>query len=311
MIVQQKCQDAVRAAGFSRADTDRFEREIAGAGGDIPSSVPAPYQAAVEKGWEDGLRLVQRIGANARYFTDSSSKIPVDVSVGDAAAGLAIDFYGRYQAQCSAGPDGRERMVYLTPIGGSSVSADPIGLLRGAENRETAIRFIEFLLSEEGQRLWTYRPGTPGGPERFALRRLPVRRDFYPGCDDERCREHARYAADRLADPTVNPFSLATNFVYRSRWTGRHFSLQRDLIRAMCLDSATELQDAWAAILRNGGPAAQPGAMALLGRLPDRPEPLTWASAPGIAKKYDRLDCLREWTAYFRRSYAEAKRSVR
>ena len=59
---------------------------------------PVSYQDAIEQGWIDGVRLMQRIGANARYFTDTSTKIPVDVSMGNAAAGLAIDFYGRYQS---------------------------------------------------------------------------------------------------------------------------------------------------------------------------------------------------------------------
>ena len=58
----------------------------------------------------------------------------------------------------------------------------------------------------------------------------------------------------------------------------------------MCLDSANELRAAWEAIIRNGGPAKQTEAMELLGRLPDKPEPLTWRSALTFSKKYDRLD---------------------
>lgn len=317
MIVHQKCRQAVAAAGFGEADIARFEDAIKDAklplvanprrepAGEMPPGVPPEYQAAIEQGWVDGLRLVQRIGANARYFTDSSSKVPIDVSMGDAAVGLAIDFYGRFQAQSSRAPDGSERMVYVTPVGGSSVSADPLGLLRGAEHRETAVRFIEFVLSEEGQRLWTYRPGTPGGPEKFALRRLPIRRDFYPPFE-----KHLPFAADDLADPDINPYSLATNFTYRARWTGAHFGVQRDLIKAMCLDSADELRAAWASILKRGGPEKNPEAMALLERLPDQPEPLTWRSAPGIMKKYDKLEVMRAWTEFFRRSYAEAGRKA-
>lgn len=313
MIIQQKCRQAVGAAGFTESDVDRFETLFKKAGlppGELPEGVPAAYQAAVERGWEDGLRLVQRIGANARYFTDSASKVPIDVSAGDAAAGLVIDFYGRYQAQCSRPADGRDRMFYVTPVGGSSVSADPIGLIRGAENRETALRFIEFTLSEEGQRLWAYAPGTPGGPEKYALRRLPIRRDFYPSDDPSMnaiSSNHAKHAADALADPAINPYALATNFTYRSRWTGAHFSVQRDLIRAMCLDSADELRTAWGAILRHGGPDAQPEATELLGRLPDMPEPLTWHNAAAIAKKYDALERMRMWTGFYRGNYRKVK----
>ena len=309
MIVQQKCRQAVTAAGFREADIEQFENAIQAAKrppGELPEGVPEEYQAAIERGWENGIRLIQRIGANARYFTDAASKVTIDVSMGDAAVGLAIDFYGRYQAQCSRAPDGRERMVYVTPVGGSSVSCDPVGLLRGAENRETAVRFIRFVLSEDGQRLWTYQPSTPGGPKKYALRRLPIRRDFYPPFTN-----HIQFASDNLADPTVNPYSLATNFTYRSRWTAQHFNIQRDLIRAMCLDSVDELRAAWEAILRNGGPAKQTAAMELLGHLPDKPEPLNWRSALTFSKKYDRLDILREWTAFYRDNYARVKQTVK
>lgn len=305
MIIQQKCHQSVIAAGFSEAQIEKFERAIQAAKfppGELPDGMPAEYQASVERGWENGIRLIQRIGANARYFTDAASKVTIDVSMGDAAVGLAIDFYGRYQAQCSRAPDGRERMVYITPVGGSSVSCDPVGLLRGAENRETAVRFIQYVLSEDGQRLWTYRPGTPGGPQKYALRRLPIRRDFYPPFTNR-----LSFAADDLADPTVNPYSLAPNFTYRSRWTAQHFNIQRDLIRAMCLDSVNELHDAWRAIIRNSGLANQAEAMELLGRLPDKPEPLTWRSALTFSKKYDRMDYLKEWTAFYRGNYRKVK----
>jgi hypothetical protein len=275
--------------------------------------VPAAYQAAVELGWLNGLRLVQRIGANARYFTDSASKVPIDVGAGNAAAGLAIDFYGRFEAETCRGPKGEVRMEYVTPAGGSSVSADPISLLRGAEHRESAARFIEFVLGEDGQRLWNYRPGTPGGPAKFALHRLPIRADFYPSDDHEWrgvCEGHGHFTLDPLGDPAINPYALARRFTYQPRWTGAHFSVQRDLIRAMCMDAGEELQAAWQAILRHGGPEAQPEAMAILGRMPDRPESLAWASAPDIARRHDPLEVMREWTLFFRENYWKAEVSL-
>jgi spermidine/putrescine-binding protein len=267
---------------------------------------------------------VQRIGANARYFTDSASKVPIDVSVGDAALGMAIDFYARFQVQDSMGPNGEARMTYITPVGGSSVSCDPVGLLRGAPNRETAVRFIEFCLSTEGQRLWCYKPGVEGGPEKFALRRLPIRRDFYPSTQpaiQAVAERHAKLSVDPLADPTVDPYALAKNFTYRPRWTARHFSVQRDLIRAMCMDSADELREAWTAIRKAGGPDKCPQAMAKLGELPgvmlkDKQGnpvlvPLTWEIAPSIPKAYKSMDYMREWTTAFRANYREAAELAR
>lgn len=312
MIVQEQCWKAVTDAGFSVAQVAKFEKAIGAArlpDGDLPEGVPAAYQEAVERGWLNGVNLVRRIGANARYFTDSASKVPIDVSMGDAAAGVAIDFYGRYQAEVSAGPGG-PRMVFVTPFGGSSVSADPISLLRGAPHRELAVRFIAYTLSEEGQQLWNYRPGEPGGPRKFALRRLPIRRDFYPSVRPTVQAGHAKHRArtsDDLGDPGVDPYAIAASFEYQQRWTGGHFSVHRNLIRAMCMDSGEELKAAWKTIVAHGGPSAQPEAMALLNRMPDVPEALTWRSAPILDRTHKPHDLMSDWTKFFRKSYEEAK----
>lgn len=317
MIIHEQCHHAVREAGFTPEQVDDFETHIRAAHlppGELPEGVPPGFQIALEQGWLDGLRLVQRIGANARYFTDSASKVPIDVSTGDAAAGIAIDFYGRYQAEMSKSPEGAARMVYVTPTGGSSVSADPISLLRGAPHRELAVRFMTFVLGEPGQRLWNYAPGTPGGPTKFALRRLPIRRDFYPS-DDAHMQaaheRHATHAVDALSDPSVNPYELAGQFMYHARWTGQHFNIHRDLITAMCLDAGEELRAAWLAIVENGGPEKHADAVQLMARMPDRPVPLTWTSALAIGKSHRRLDYMREWTIFFRQSYREAELAAR
>lgn len=299
MIIHQEINQAVTAAGFSHHTAT------------LPEAPPA-YHDAVARGWLTGINLVRLIGANARYFTDSAGKVPIDVSTGNAAVGLAIDFYGRYQAETSRNPDtGRERMRYVTPVGGSSVSCDPISLLRGAPNRDIAVRFIEFTLSEAGQNLWNYRPDTPGGPEKFALRRLPIRRDYYPSDEhpelQARFEHHAPFTSDDLSDPTVNPYYLASQFEYVRAWTGGHFSIHRNLIRAMCLDAGDELSAAWAAIGRAGGPEAVPEAMEALFALP---EGVTWSGVLDRERfsSANRMDYMREWVLFFRQQYREARR---
>lgn len=309
LIIHQQCHRAARAAGYADAEIGDFEAAIRDARlppGRLPPEVPSRYQESIEAGWRDGLRLVQRLGANARYFTDSASKVPIDVSAGLCSAGLCIDFYGRFQAENTRAPDGAERMAFVTPLGGTGASGDPISLLRGAPHRELAVRFIEFLLGEEGQRLWCYRPGTPGGPVRYALRRLPVRRDFYPSPDPAGQAAHERHqarSADDLADPHVNPYAVAQQFNYHPRWTTQHFSILRDLVRAMCIDSEHELKAAWSALIAAGGPERHPDLAARLAELPSRPEPVTWTSALGYARAHDRLDYMREWTEEYRARY--------
>lgn len=209
---------------------------------------------AVAEGWLAGLRLLQSIAANSRYFTDSAPKVPIDVASGNCAAGMCIDFYGRQQVEALSRRAGSSRVAYVSPPGGTVYSVDPIGLLRGAPNKEAARAFIEFVMSREGQRLWNQRPGTEGGPERFALRRLPVRVDAYtePG------------AAERRSDPEENPYALENPLVYRAEWTGKLFGELRFIMRVMCLDSHPELTEAWREIAAAGAP---PEAMAVFADL--------------------------------------------
>ncbi len=206
---------------------------------------------AVHEGWIKGLQMLQLIGANARYFTDDSQKVPIDVAEGNCAAGLCIDFYGREQAEAVRRRGGGDRLAYAVPAGGTSYSVDPIGMLRGAPHPALARTFIDWVLSMDAQKLWDFKPGTPGGPVRFALRRLPVRRDFYT---------HKDWAQYR-SDPDVSPYDTRHPLIYRERWTGPLFSELAFIVRVMCQDTHPELVRAWKAIIKAGRP---PAAMAVL-----------------------------------------------
>ena len=51
------------------------------------------YHDAIAVGWKRAMRDLVLIAANTRYFIDSSEVVPNDVSRGEAAAGMSIDFY--------------------------------------------------------------------------------------------------------------------------------------------------------------------------------------------------------------------------
>ena len=189
-------------------------------------------------GWTRAMQLIQRISANARYFTDSAAKIPFDVENGDSAAGMCVDFYGRFQSEFVRKADGFSRMNYVTPVGGSSVGADPIGLFRGAPHADLAREFIEFVLSMDGQKLWDFKTGAPGGPMKYELRRLPILPQLYAP-------EFAQFRAD--AD--VEPYQQAKTFVYHPEWTAQLFSVISFVVRAMCIDPHSELAEAWRALI--------------------------------------------------------------
>jgi len=193
---------------------------------------------AVPLGWIRAMRLIQKISANARYFTDSGTKVPFDVEAGNAAAGMCIDFYGRFESEAARKPDGTSRMGYVTPVGGSSVGVDPIGMFRGAPDADLAREFIEFVLSLDGQKLWNWKLGTPGGPVKYALRRMPVRPELYAPA----------FAAYR-SDPEVQPYEQANAFIYHPQWTGPYFRQISFIVRAMCIDPHDELLEAWQALI--------------------------------------------------------------
>jgi len=212
----------------------------------------ATKKQAIHEGWIEGLKAVQLISANARYFTDSSQKVPIDVAAGDCAAGMCIDFYGRQQAEASRRRGGSDRLAFVTPAGGTVSSVDPIALLRGAPDADVARAFIDWVLSPEAQKLWDFKPGTPGGPAQYALRRIPVRRDFYTHTDWRPYR----------SDPDVSPFEGGTDqLVYHDAWTGGLFQELAFIVRVMCQDTQPELVAAWRAIIAAGKPDAAMAAL--------------------------------------------------
>jgi len=257
---------------------------------------------AVREGWLAGLKLIQLLGANARYFTDSSQKPPIDVAQGDCAAGICIDFYGRAQAEAVAGRGG-SRLAFVTPYGGTVNSVDPIALLRGAPHREVAELFIEYTLTLDAQKLWNFKPGTPGGPARYALRRLPVRKDFYA---------HAEWKTF-CSDPDAAPFADADPLVYHPAWTAHLFRELAFVTRVMCLDSHAELAAAWRAI-QAAPPPARARALARLGELGEVDYERVNGAIRATLNARDKVDEVRlatELGAKFRVQYREAAEIAR
>lgn len=258
---------------------------------------------AVAAGWVDGLRLLQRIGANARYFTDTSQKPPIDVAQGNSAVGMCIDFYGRGGFQQTARRlDGREgRIGYYSPPDGTVLSPDPMAVMRGAPNAAAARAFIEYSLSMDGQKLWDFKPGTPGGPVRYELRRLPIRRDYYT----------TKEFLPHRSDPEVNPYEADNPMVYHSDWTNHLVREMAFVVRVMCQDTHPELVAAWQEIIRAGLPAE---ALAVLGDM----SAVTYVEMNGRIRQAlnskDRMDEVRlasELAETFRGQYVKAAELAR
>lgn len=211
----------------------------------------ADYQQAIAAGWHRGMGQLLLIAANARYFTDSSEVVPTDVGRGEAAAGMAIDFYARV----TEGTVGSDRARYVAPRAATAITPDGIAILKGVSGAKLrlATRFVEYLLTPEAQRLWILEPGQPGGPFERSPRRMPVRRDVYAN--------QAGWADH------FDPFDEAGNFNQRGEWMAL-MSDTRPIWDAAWIDSRAALLDAYRKVLR----VTEPGRRgALLAQLADVP----------------------------------------
>jgi ABC-type Fe3+ transport system substrate-binding protein len=218
---------------IQRAMADR-EEELFGRMPELKAMTPkarqenVEYCRAIDSGWKQGMRDLLLMAANARYFTDSATQVAGDVANGEAAAGVAIDFYGRvYQESV-----GSRRCTFIMPRGATAITPDPIGILYGVKGKqkELATHFVEFMLTKPAQLLWILRPGQSGGPAERSLRRPPIRRDLYA--------DRAGWADD------VDPFNDAAGFNQRGEWMTL-FGDERMFWAAAWIDSRDGLKDAY------------------------------------------------------------------
>jgi len=114
------------------------------------------------KGWKEGWRTLIEIGGNLATVTARSYGVPSGVEQGFFGVGLVIDFFG-LRSRAEGQP-----VEFKYPAFTKMLPAN-IALVQGAENSAEAKRFIEFLLSDDGQRI-LFRPG---------ISRLPVNPETY------------------------------------------------------------------------------------------------------------------------------------
>ncbi len=290
------------AKAFENVIQQHIYRQWAGLERETGRPRPDLEKRAVEAGWISGLQLLQRAGANARYFTDTSQKPSIDVIQGNSAVGMCIDFYGRGSHQETARRvDGTgHRIGYYSPPDGTVLSPDPIAVLRGAPNPKAALAFMEYALSMEGQKLWNFKIGTPGGTDRYELRRLPIRRDFYTP-------EFEKYRSD----PDVNPYAGASPLIYNPAWTGGIFREMSFVIRVMCQDTHEELVAAWRAIIQAGLPADALAVMSDMSAVSYPEMTGRIKQALNSKNKVDEVHLANELAATFRRQYARAAELAR
>ncbi len=112
------------------------------------SSSHATYEVILQRdGDEKGWAWLKRLGANTGMFTARSRDVPSVVARGEFAAGFAVPSYMAFEDRL-AGFDIKfvaPKTAWITP--------EPISVLAGAKHPKAARAFIEYLLSERGQRV--------------------------------------------------------------------------------------------------------------------------------------------------------------
>lgn len=112
------------------------------------SSSHATYEVILQRdGDEKGWEWLKRLGANTGLFTARSRDVPSVVAKGEFAAGFAVPSYMAFEDRL-AGFDLKfvaPKTAWITP--------EPIAVLAGAKHPKAAMAFIEYMLSERGQKV--------------------------------------------------------------------------------------------------------------------------------------------------------------
>jgi iron(III) transport system substrate-binding protein len=112
------------------------------------SSSHATYEVILQRDGDDkGWNFLKRLAANTGMFTARSRDVPSVVAKGEFAAGFAVPSYMAFEDRL-AGFDIKfvaPKTAWITP--------EPIAILAGAKHPRAARAFIEFMLSERGQRV--------------------------------------------------------------------------------------------------------------------------------------------------------------
>lgn len=180
------------------------------------------------EGWEKGWKTLTAMGANARNFPKSSSQVTNDLSVGEVAVALSIDTY----AFTAIEKEGGKKLGFSMPDVATVITPDPIAILKGAPNRKAAESFVRFCLSPEGQKIWMYKKGAPGGPKKDSLNKMSIMPDMYKGLKGK-------------SNVTVNPFKMKKGFVYDFKKGSARWNLLNDLVGAFIIDTHADLEAAW------------------------------------------------------------------
>ena len=237
--------------------------------------------------WPEGWAKLMMILSNAKKFTDSSGGAANAPVLGESVVSVCIDFYGNMRVAKS--PD---KLGYISPKGQTGYTPDPIAVLKNPPHPELAQAFVGFLLSLKGQALWALPPGHADGPQRYALNRTPIRKDFY-----------AVYAG-QFPEWIAQPYEEGAEMVVDAELREVRYGVLSYLVYAAAIENARPLQEAKRKIIEKN---FDPELVRILTKLPDDID--TVDKIREIAEKLkdpaqsERITT--GWTAFFRSQYKQ------
>jgi iron(III) transport system substrate-binding protein len=236
-------------------------------------------------GWEKGWPVLTAMAANARGFTAAAGQVPKDVTAGEVACGLCIDFYAWAQVRLY----GEDVIGFVLPQDLTVVNGDAIGILKGAPNRKVAEEFVTFVMGEKGQRLFMLNRGEKGGPVNNDLGKFTVMPRLYGELKGH-------------TPVTINPFEWHSSFKYDPAVGSARRTIVDDLIGTLLIDPHRDLRDAWQRAVDSGDLEGQLKRLSAV--------PVTEQQALDIAAKGLWTDpafknkTLKEWSDFARAKYA-------
>jgi hypothetical protein len=146
---------------------------------------------------------------------------------------------------------------------------------------------VDFVLGDEGQKLWLLPKGHPEGPGQYSIERMSVRPALYK-----------RYQG--VSNIEFSPFDLQQNFRYDARLARERREIVAALVGALLVDTHAELQTAWRAVIRRG---LRESDRHELGRTPiTEPEAMQLAGVPwkdAVVRNRKKI----EWQTWAERKY--------
>ncbi len=273
--------------------SDRMYGQLCLADPTQSGSAKAAYEMIIQSqpDWPSGWAQLLGVWSNASAVVDNAGDATMAPVEGIAAVATAIDFYGTDTVA-----NYPEELGFTLPAGQTVFTPDPIAILRNPPHRDLAQRFVGFVMSPRGQALLALPVGTEDGPIRDAIRRQPIRKDFY------------ELYAGRWLPELVDPYAQGDEVILDQELRQAGSAVLPLLIKAAAIENDDELRAAREAIIAESDPARRQAMWAQMTTLPPdvrTVEQLREVSTILLTDEMRAAEIRSAWRAFFRQRYLQ------